>query len=81
MKKSLALLVLLLSVSFYGQKKTYYTEDFKELRSAEGATYYSTYEDSKEGTTRTTYFVDGTKRNYDEFSNLKKRIKDGTSIT
>ncbi|MEZ7504517.1 energy transducer TonB [Flavobacterium sp. Arc2] len=81
MKKSLALLVLLLSVSFYGQKKIYYTEDFKELRSTEGATYYSIYEDTKEGTTRTTYFIDGTKRNYDEFSNLKKRIKDGNSIT
>jgi antitoxin component YwqK of YwqJK toxin-antitoxin module len=81
MKKSLALLALLLSISIYSQKKIYYTEDFKELRSTEGATYYSTYEDTKEGTTRTTYFIDGTKRNYDEFSNFKKRIKDGVSIT
>lgn len=81
MKKLLALFVLLFSVNFYSQKKVYYTENFKELRTAEAATYYSIYEDSKEGTTRTTYFIDGTKRNYDQFSNLKKSIKDGVSIT
>lgn len=79
MKNTFVLFVLLFSVHFYSQKKVYYTEDFKELRSAEGATYYSTYEDTKEGTTRTTYFVDGTKRNYDQFSNFKKRTLNGTS--
>ena len=79
MKKSLALLALLLSISIYSQKKIYYTEDFKELSTAEGATYYSTYEDTKEGTTRTTYFIDGTMRNKDQFSNFKKRILNGTS--
>jgi protein TonB len=45
----------------YSQKKVYYTEDFKELSTAEGAAY-STYEDDKEGTTRSTYFIDGTKQ-------------------
>jgi hypothetical protein len=29
-------------------KKVYYTEDFKELSTAEGAAYYSTYENDKE---------------------------------
>jgi hypothetical protein len=29
---------------FYSQKKVYYTEDFKELSTAEGPAYYSTYE-------------------------------------
>lgn len=81
MKKLLVLFVLLFSVNLYSQKKVYYTENFKELRTAEGATYYSIYQDSKEGTTRTTYFIDGTKRNYDQFSNLKKRIKNGASST
>jgi protein TonB len=51
MKKSLALLALLLSISIYSQKK-YYTEDFTELSTAEGATYYSTYEDNEQGTNR-----------------------------
>jgi hypothetical protein len=32
---------------------------------------------NKEGTTRSTYFIDGTKRNYDQFSNFKKRILNG----
>jgi hypothetical protein len=41
------------------------------------AAYYSTYENDKEGTTRSTYFIDGTKRNYDQFSNFKKRILNG----
>jgi hypothetical protein len=79
MKKLLILFVLLFSVTFYSQKKVYYTEDFKELPTAEGATYYSTYEDDKEGTTRITYFIDGTIRNSDQFSNFKKRILNGTS--
>lgn len=79
MKKSLALLALLLSISIYSQKKIYYTEDFKELRSTEGATYYSTYEDTKEGTNRITYYIDGSMRNKDQFSNFKKRILNGTS--
>jgi hypothetical protein len=38
----------------------------------------STYEND-EGTTRSTYFIDGTKRNYDQFSNFKKRILNGKS--
>lgn len=79
MKNLLVLFVLLFSITFYSQKKAYYTEEFKELSSAEGATYYSIYEDNKEGTSRTTYLIDGTKRNYDEFSNFKKRILNGIS--
>tara|TARA_R110000868_G_scaffold57476_7_gene177442 strand:+ start:936 stop:1634 length:699 start_codon:yes stop_codon:yes gene_type:complete len=79
MKKLVLLFVLLFSLPFYGQKKVYYTLEFKELPTAEGATYFSTYEDTKEGTSRTTYFIDGTKRNYDQFSNFKKRILNGTS--
>jgi len=51
MKKLLFFFVLLYSATFYSQKKVYYTEEFKELSTAEGATYYSTYEDTKEGTT------------------------------
>jgi hypothetical protein len=51
-------------------KKSILYQDFKELSTAKGAAYYSTYEDNK-GTTRSTYFIDGTKRNYDQFSNLK----------
>jgi hypothetical protein len=38
------------------KKKVYYTEDFKELSTAEGAAYYSTYEDDKEGTTRNLFY-------------------------
>jgi hypothetical protein len=34
--------VLLFSVTFTRKKKVYYTEDFKELSTAEGAAYYST---------------------------------------
>jgi protein TonB len=37
-------------------KKVYYTEDFKELSTAEGAAYYSTYENDKEGTTRHLFY-------------------------
>jgi protein TonB len=41
---------------FLPQKKVYYTEDFKELSTAEGAAYYSTYENDKEGTTRHLFY-------------------------
>jgi protein TonB len=56
---------------YFYRKKVYYTEDFKELSSAEGATYYSTYEEMKKALLETYYF-DGTKNNYDQFSNFKK---------
>lgn len=80
MKKLLLLFVLFLSLPFYGQKKIYYTEDFKELPTIESATYYSTYEDSKEGTQRTTYYLDGKIKNSDQFSNFRKKILNGTSV-
>jgi hypothetical protein len=39
-----------LVINFYLlAKKIYYTEDFTELFTAEGATYYSTYEDNEQG--------------------------------
>jgi hypothetical protein len=81
MKNLLVLLVLFLSLTFYGQKKVFYTEDFKELATIKGATYYSTYEESKDGTLRETYYLNGAIRNSDQFSNYRKRIKNGASIT
>lgn len=77
MKKFLLLFALVSSITFYGQKKRYYTEDFKEIPSAEGATYYSTYEDLDGGTQRKTYFLDGSVRNADQFSNMKRKIRNG----
>jgi hypothetical protein len=79
MKKLLVLFVLFPSLTFYGQEKMYYTEDFKELPSINGATYYSTYEKSKEATIRKTYYLDGSIRNSDQFSNLKRKIRNGTA--
>jgi antitoxin component YwqK of YwqJK toxin-antitoxin module len=79
MKKLLLLFVLLSSTTFYAQKKIYFTEDFKELPSSDNATYYSIYEDSPEGTLRTTYYVDNSLFTKDHFSNYKKRILNGTS--
>jgi hypothetical protein len=75
MKNHFALLVLSVINFYLLAKKIYYTEDFTELFTAEGATYYSTYEDNERGTTRTTYFIDGTIRNYDQFSNFKTYFK------
>ncbi|MBX9887885.1 MAG: energy transducer TonB [Flavobacteriaceae bacterium] len=80
MKKSILFFFLLISITFYSQEKVYFTEDFKEVPSAENAVYYSTYEEVEKGTQRTTYFLDGTKRNSDLFSNYRKRMKEGTSI-
>lgn len=79
MKKLLLLFVLFCSIHFYAQKRIYFTEDFKELPSVENATYYSIYEDHKEGTQRTTYYIDNTIYKRDQFSNYKKRILNGTS--
>lgn len=79
MKKLLLLFVLFCSIHFYAQKRIYFTEDFKELPSVENATYYSIYEDNKEGTQRTTYYIDNTIYKRDQFSNYKKRILNGTS--
>jgi len=79
MKKILVLFVLLSSFHFFAQEKIYYTENFKELPNIDGATYYSTYENSKEGTLRLTYYLDGTIRNSHQFSNFRKRILNGTS--
>ncbi len=79
MKKILVLFVLLHSFHLFAQEKIYYTEDFKELPNIDGATYYSTYENSKEGTLRLTYYLDGTIRNSHQFSNFRKRILNGTS--
>jgi antitoxin component YwqK of YwqJK toxin-antitoxin module len=79
MKKLLLLFVLFCSIHFYPQKRTYFTEDFKELPSVENATYYSIYEDNVEGTQRTTYYIDNTIYKRDQFSNYKKRILNGTS--
>lgn len=80
MKTSILFLFLLISSAFYAQEKVYFTEDFKEVPSAEKAVYYSTYEEVEKGTQRTTYFIDGTKRNSDLFSNYRKRMKEGPSI-
>ncbi|MBU0941276.1 MAG: energy transducer TonB [Bacteroidetes bacterium] len=80
MKKSILFFFLLISITFYSQEKVYFTEDFKELPSTENAVYYSTYEEVEKGTQRTTYFLDGTKRNSDLFSNYRKKMKDGPSI-
>nr|WP_315179062.1 energy transducer TonB [uncultured Flavobacterium sp.] len=79
MKKLLVLFVLLSSITFYAQKKVYFTEDFTELPSVENATYYSIYEDNKEGTLRTTYYIDNTIYKRDQFSNYRKRILNGKS--
>lgn len=81
MKQIVTLLIFLFTIPFCAQNKVYFDADFKELTSIDGATYYSTYEEVKEGTQRKTYFLDGTIRNSDFFSNYKKRIKEGTSIT
>jgi hypothetical protein len=51
----------------------YYTEDFKELSTAEGAAYYSTWND-KEGTTRRTYFIDGTKTQLRSIFKFQKNV-------
>jgi antitoxin component YwqK of YwqJK toxin-antitoxin module len=79
MKKLLLLFVLLSSATFYAQKKVYFTEDFKELPSADNAIYYTIYEDSPEGTLRTTYYLDNSLFSKDHYSNYKKRILNGTS--
>ncbi|CAM3939270.1 energy transducer TonB [Flavobacterium sinopsychrotolerans] len=79
MKKLLLLFVLLSSITFYAQEKVYFTEHFKELPSAENAIYYTIYEDSPEGTLRTTYYLDNSLFSKDHFSNYKKRILNGTS--
>lgn len=81
MKKLLFFFVLLSSVTFYSQKKVYYTEEFKELPTPQGATYYSTYEESENGTHRKTYYLDGSIKNSDQFSNLKRKIRDGYAKT
>ena len=80
MKKSILFFLFLISTAFYAQEKVYFTEDFKEVPSAEKAVYYSTYEEVEKGTQRTTYFIDGSKRNSDFFSNYRKKIKEGKSI-
>ncbi|MDP3680369.1 MAG: energy transducer TonB [Flavobacterium sp.] len=79
MKKLLVLFVLLSSITFYAQKKVYFTEDFKELPSADNAIYYTIYEESPEGTLRTTYYLDNSLFTKDHFSNYKRRILNGTS--
>jgi hypothetical protein len=81
MKKLLVLFVLLSSFHFYAQEKIYYTKDFKELNNIDGATYYSTYEESENGTQRKTYYLDGSIRNTDQFSNLKRKIRNGRAET
>ncbi|TDD76947.1 energy transducer TonB [Flavobacterium caseinilyticum] len=79
MKKLLLLFVLFFSVQIFSQDKVYFTEDFKELPSADNAIYYTIYEDSPEGTLRTTYYLDNTVYSKDQFSNYKRRILNGTS--
>jgi len=79
MKNLILLVVLFWSLQFFAQKKVYFTEDFKELPSADNAIYYSIYEDKPEGTLRTTYYLDSAVYSKDEFSNYKRRILNGTS--
>jgi protein TonB len=79
MKNFILLFVLFWSVQFFAQEKVYFTEHFKELPSADNAIYYTIYEDSPEGTLRTTYYLDNTVYSKDQFSNYKKRTLNGTS--
>lgn len=79
MKKLLLLFVLFFSLQIFPQGKVYFTEDFKELPSADNAIYYTIYEGSPEGTLRTTYYLDNTVYSKDQFSNYKKRTLNGTS--
>lgn len=79
MKNLLLLFVLFCSVQFFAQEKVYFTEDFKELPSADNAIYYTIYEDSQEGTLRTTYYLDNSLFSKDHFSNYKKRTLNGAS--
>jgi hypothetical protein len=81
MKKLVLLFILFFSLTFYGQKKVYYTEDFKELPTLDGATYYSTYEKIKDDIQRKTYYLNGTLKNSDQFSNLKRKVRNGASET
>jgi protein TonB len=79
MKNLLVLFVFLSSFYFYAQEKIYFTEDFKELPSADNAIYYTIYEESPEGTVRTTCYLDNSLFTKDHFSNYKRRILNGTS--
>ena len=79
MKNCILLAFLFLSLTFNAQEKIYFTKDFKEVKSAELATYYSTYEDIEGGTQRTTYNIDGTLKNSAQFSNMKRNIRNGTA--
>ena len=79
MKNLLIVFILLFSLTFYAQKKVYFTEDFKELPSAVNAFYYTIYEENEEGTLRTSYYIDNSLYSKDQFSNYKKRIINGTS--
>lgn len=79
MKNLLLLFALFSSLQFFAQEKVYFTEDFKELPSADNAIYYSIYEESQEGTLRSTYYLDNTVYSKDHFSNYKRRILNGTS--
>ena len=79
MKNLLIIFVLLSSISFYAQKKVYFTEYFKELPSADNAVYYTIYEESPEGTLRITYYLDNSLFSKDYYSNYKRRILNGTS--
>ena len=79
MKNLLVVFILLSSITFYAQKKVYFTEDFKELPSSDNAIYYTIYEESPEGTLRTTYYINNSLFSKDHFSNYKRRILNGTS--
>ena len=79
MKKLLLLFVLLSSITFYAQKKIYFTEDFQELPSTEQAMYYSIYDGNFNGTVRTTYYLSNSIYSKDYYSNYKRRIINGTS--
>ena len=80
MKKILMVLAWLFALTMNSQEKIYYTKEFKELPNAKDAIYYSTYEKHDQGTNRVTYYIDGTLRNSDQFSNVRKKILDGSSI-
>ena len=79
MKNCILVAFLFLSLTFNAQEKIYFTKDFKEVKSPDLATYYSTYKDSLKGVKRETYFMSGVKRNSIYFTNYKKRIIDGVS--
>jgi protein TonB len=58
--------IFLVNFNCFTPRKVYFTEDFKELPSAEKAVYYSTYQEV-EKEHKEQLLLDGAKRNSDLF--------------